>query len=321
MTAVLTSASAFAEERTKQGIRMQATDPFIAQQVVTRNLATLPDGSFIKTVNGRQSNIVVKPGDTVRISGKGFDQRRDKSVVGLFLPSTTTGALLDIVSWSDGEIVARVPVGNANIATASDRARLKVVPIRANGLMLDMTVEGIRLQIPPLAMRTVTLIGLPERMVRLAQRPGWTVERQPKAAPGAIGPGPGAAVYVKRTRGTAQPADCDSFADVTDLTEVYRNGFRVKSFDHIRHSQRLGMTQSTDGIGPLRMGSRGQDINGKYLESDSPRAEFVKIFARDHPWLYKVGALYICDAGRSPATRSGRRVSTDPRPSSKRIVA
>ena len=115
--------------------------------LAARNLVNLPDGSFISTVNGRQSNIVMRPGDQVRILGKGFDQRRPASLVGLFVPNATTGAQLAIVAWSDREIIVRLPVGNANLTTASNHARLKVQPIRANGLTLDMTVHGIRLRV------------------------------------------------------------------------------------------------------------------------------------------------------------------------------
>ena len=295
---VLIAAMASAADSKKQSIRVQATDPRIATQVLAAgNPVTLPDGSFIASVNGRQKNIVLKPGDTVRIRGKGFDQHRPKSVVGLFLPGTTTGALLDIVSWTDIEITARVPAGNENLATASDNARLKVVPIRANGLMLDMTVEGIRFQLRPTAMRTVTLVGIPERMIRLAQQPGWATERQPKAAPGAIGPGPGAAVYVKRTKGTARPNDCETFNDVIDLTEVHRNNYRVKSFRWEFLPDRPGFVRAPAINGPRRLGSRGEDINGNKLQSDSAPANFVKIFSANYPVIYQVGNLYVCDAG------------------------
>ena len=295
---VLISAMASAADRKKQSIRVQSTDPRIATQVLAAgNPVSLPDGSFIASVNGRQKNIVLKPGDTVRVRGKGFDQRRPKSVVGLFLPGTTTGALLDIVSWTDAEIMARVPVGNANLATASDNARLKVVPIRVNGLMLDMTVGGIRFQLPPIAMRTVTLIGIPDRMIRLAQQPGWTTERQPKAAPGEIGPGPGAAVYVKRTKGAANANECATFNDVIDLTDIYHNNYRVKSFRWEFFPDRPGFVRATATTGPRRLGARGEDINGNKLQNDSSPANFAKIFSSNYPVIYQVGNLYVCDAG------------------------
>ena len=85
-TAAMPAAAGAVDIPQKEGVRFQSSDPRIRYQIVSRNLAIIPDGSFINTVNGRQTNIVVKPSDTVCISGKGFDQRRTKSIVGLFLP-------------------------------------------------------------------------------------------------------------------------------------------------------------------------------------------------------------------------------------------
>ena len=150
MAVAIVATPAPAESGRTQSAAQQAIDPRTAQRILAaRNLVNLPDGSFIATVNGRQSNIVVRPGEQVRIAGKGFDQRRPASLVGLFLPGATTGAELAIVAWSDREIIVRVPVGNENLTTASNHARVKVQPIRANGLTLDMTVPNIRLRMGP----------------------------------------------------------------------------------------------------------------------------------------------------------------------------
>ena len=288
-----------AQIRARQGARQLSTDIKIAPLAQLRNLVSLPDGSFISTVNGRQRSIVLKPGDSVRIVGKGFDQRRGRSLVGLFLPGTTTGALLDIVSWSDSVIVARVPVGNANLASASNNARLKVQPIRANGVMLDMTVSGIRLELPPPATRRVTLIGVPEWMIRFEARPGWTVERQPKAAPGAIGPGPGAAVYIKRFTGTANRNSCEGrFEDVVDLTQIRRNGFRLVDYRKAFFGARPGLTIDYSINGGPRRGDRvGEDVNGQPVSRDNLQAT-AKVRVHDQIISYRMpGSVRICDAG------------------------
>lgn len=298
--ALVASSSGAVEVQMQNDVRFQSTDSRIAEQVrLSRMLVTLPDGSHIATINNRQASIVLKPGDTVRIVGKGFDQRRDKSVVGLFLPGVATGALLDIVSWTDSVIVARVPADNVNLKFASANARLKVVPIRANGLMLEMNVAGIRLDLPPRAIRTVELIGLPEWMIRLQTRPGWVVERQPKAAPGAIGPGPGAAVYVKRVRGTANRADCEgSFVDIVDLTQVRRNGFRLVDYRKAFFGSRAGLTIDDGGMGPRRGAPVGKDETGRTVLQDGDLRTVAKVEVVDGIINYRFpGSVRFCDAG------------------------
>ena len=69
----IVSTPAVAEPSKTQSAALQATDPAIARRILAaRNLVNLPDGSFISTVEGRQSDIFVRPGDRVGIIGKGF---------------------------------------------------------------------------------------------------------------------------------------------------------------------------------------------------------------------------------------------------------
>ena len=161
---------------------------------------------------------------------------------------------------------------------------------------------GIRVPIPrpmPRPTRVVTLIGLPERMVRLDARPGWTVERQPKAARGAIGPGPGAAVYVKRTRGTGRRSDCvNPFNDEIDLAEIRRHGFRVVAFERKSFGVRPGFVEDFGDSGPRRGGPLGQDDAGKPVIRGDDLGKLAKLFVLDRPIIIKLpGPIYMCDAG------------------------
>ena len=138
--------SIHAETRLKKNPSQHATDPAIVERILaTQHLATLPDGSFIAAINGRQKDIRLRPGDKVTIIGKGFDQRRDLSFVSLFPPDRSTGAMLNIISWSDSKIVATVPVGNSSISQSTTDARLSVQVVRPNGFLLSMNVTPIAL--------------------------------------------------------------------------------------------------------------------------------------------------------------------------------
>lgn len=87
---------------------------------------------------------------------------------------------------------------------------------------------------PKPATRVVTLIELPADMVHLGATPGWTITRQPKAPPGGIGPGAGAAAYVGRFGNSTAAKDCTrnggagSIRDYFDLSRIVHGPFDLE---------------------------------------------------------------------------------------------
>ncbi|WP_029934693.1 hypothetical protein [Sphingomonas sp. UNC305MFCol5.2] len=146
----LTSHTANAQARLSNGglrdIVSRPIDPRAAERLRARmhHLVDLPDGSYIAQVNGRGAPVTLRNGMTLVISGKGFDQRRALSIVGLFPQAAgSTGAQLKILDWSDTRITVVVPADQTWLTADSDTARLVVQAVRANGIEQRLVIPNV----------------------------------------------------------------------------------------------------------------------------------------------------------------------------------